>query len=75
MYSCSLLIFQAGIRTSKLTVALEPEVASLFCKNLSVEKNVGATGLSIDTFSPGSQYIVLDTGGMIFIFNLLYWMF
>lgn len=52
----------AGIRTDHLTLALEPEAASLFCKYLPVEKVKGAKG-EISCFSPGKKYLVLDAGG------------
>jgi len=44
-----------------LTIALEPEAASLFCQNLPVEKLHGGEG--IRPFSPGNKYLVLDAGG------------
>lgn len=39
-----------------LTIALEPEAAALYVKHLPVERN-------LETFSPGSKYIVVDVGG------------
>ncbi|XP_052792382.1 heat shock 70 kDa protein 12B-like [Mya arenaria] len=53
----------AGIATDQLSLALEPEAASLFCKYLPVEKIEGATGKGISAFAPGRKYLVLDAGG------------
>ncbi|XP_045203759.2 heat shock 70 kDa protein 12B-like [Mercenaria mercenaria] len=53
----------AGIETDHLSLALEPEAASLFCKYLPVEKVKGATGGGISCFAPGKRYLVLDAGG------------
>lgn len=41
-----------------LTIALEPEAAALYVKHLPVERN-------LETFSPGSKYIVVDVGGLV----------
>lgn len=54
---------EAGIDTNHLSLALEPEAASLFCKYLPVEKVQGATGGGISCFAPGKRYLVLDAGG------------
>ena len=49
---------QAGIPHANLTIALEPECASLYCQSLSKEK------LGFDNFKKvGSKYLVLDNGG------------
>ena len=45
-------------------IALEPEAASIFCKELPVEKFEGESSY-IDVFSPGKRYFVLDAGGKI----------
>ncbi|XP_060577016.1 heat shock 70 kDa protein 12A-like [Ruditapes philippinarum] len=55
---------EAGIDTKHLSLALEPEAASLFCKYLPVEKVEGNDGESrISSFAPGKKYLVLDAGG------------
>ncbi|XP_052271902.1 heat shock 70 kDa protein 12A-like [Dreissena polymorpha] len=51
---------EAGISSQKLTIALEPEVASIYCKHLQVTMD-GEGGVS--SFRPGKKYIVLDAGG------------
>lgn len=43
-------------------IALEPEAASIFCKELPVEKFEGGSD-NINVFSPGQRYLVLDAGG------------
>ena len=55
--------FQAGIKGGNLTVALEPEAASLYCRHLPVERNMGDKSLSLASFKPGTRYLVLDCGG------------
>ncbi|XP_062593077.1 heat shock 70 kDa protein 12A-like [Saccostrea cucullata] len=52
----------AGLNGSKLTIALEPEAASIWCTHLPVEKLHGSEG-KISTFQEGSKYLVLDAGG------------
>ncbi|KAH3891131.1 hypothetical protein DPMN_015220 [Dreissena polymorpha] len=51
---------QAGISSDKLTLALEPEAASLYCRYLPVQKD-GESSLS--TLKAGKKYLVLDAGG------------
>ncbi|XP_053378885.1 heat shock 70 kDa protein 12B-like [Mercenaria mercenaria] len=51
----------AGIKRSKLMIALEPEAASLYCRYLPVQK--GDADCSLASFKPGTKYIVLDAGG------------
>ncbi|XP_062620275.1 heat shock 70 kDa protein 12A-like [Saccostrea cucullata] len=56
---------RAGIAGDQLLIALEPEVASLYCKHLPVDKlqhEVGVQGF--EAFSKGSKYLVLDCGGL-----------
>lgn len=57
------LISQAGISTDKLTIALEPEAASIFCRHLSVETTVSGGNISIAKMSVGTRYMILDAGG------------
>lgn len=54
---------KAGIDTDNLSIALEPEAASLYCKHLPVEKISGCDSQNFSAFSPGSRYLVLDAGG------------
>lgn len=60
----SLIFFQAGIHSEQLSLALEPEAASLFCRFLPVKKIHGVNGVSdISNLAPGNRYLVLDAGG------------
>ncbi|XP_052076812.1 heat shock 70 kDa protein 12B-like isoform X5 [Mytilus californianus] len=54
----------AGIPNSRLILALEPEAASIYCKNLPVDRIVCSDGKSVlEVFSPGTKYLILDAGG------------
>ena len=58
-------ILQAGIDSDKLTIALEPEAAAIYVKHLPVDRrSKGKAGDVFKTFSPGSEYIVVNAGGM-----------
>ncbi|KAH3842748.1 hypothetical protein DPMN_116252 [Dreissena polymorpha] len=52
--------YKADIKGSQLTIALEPEAASLFCQYLSTEQ---IHGESFDVERTGSKYMVIDLGG------------
>ncbi|XP_060574858.1 heat shock 70 kDa protein 12B-like [Ruditapes philippinarum] len=54
---------QAGLLTNKLTIALEPEAASIFCRHLSVDTAISGGSLSIAKMPVGTRYMVLDAGG------------
>ncbi|XP_060594731.1 heat shock 70 kDa protein 12A-like [Ruditapes philippinarum] len=56
----------AGIPGANLTIALEPEAASLYCRHLPVERHVGTdtkAKFSLAKFKAGTKYLVLDAGG------------
>lgn len=55
-------VFQAGIDSKRLVIALEPEAASILCKELQLAKYEDGSD-SINVFSPGQRYLVLDAGG------------
>ncbi|XP_052280102.1 heat shock 70 kDa protein 12A-like [Dreissena polymorpha] len=55
--------YKADIAGSQLTIALEPEAASLYCQYLPTEKIHGTAGLTFDVASTGSKYMVIDLGG------------
>lgn len=49
-----------------LMIALEPEAAALCVKHLPVEKRVCENeNEDLETFAPGSKYIVVDVGGIV----------
>ena len=47
--------FQAGIVSKDLTLALEPEAASVYCRTLETVKDIFERN--------GTKYMVLDCGG------------
>lgn len=53
-----------------LSLAYEPEAAAICCKEATVKKREGAKGCSLDSFEPGQQFMVLDCGGILFLFNI-----
>ena len=54
---------QAGIPHEQLTLALEPESAAIFCKELAINRAEGVEGVFLRAFDPGEKYIVVDMGG------------
>lgn len=73
MTKCIFLQLKAGIPTDQLSLAIEPEAASLFCRHLPVEQIRGADGeASLSCLAPGKRYLVLDAGGIaVFKVNLI----
>ena len=59
---------QAGLirntASEQLIIALEPECASLYCRTIKAHLFDGASGNEAMTLPLGSQYMVLDCGGM-----------
>lgn len=53
----------AGISTKNLTIALEPEAASIFCRHLSVNTTTDGSDVSISKLPTGTKYMILDAGG------------
>ncbi|XP_053401232.1 heat shock 70 kDa protein 12B-like isoform X1 [Mercenaria mercenaria] len=53
----------AGIAEDHLSIALEPEVASLFCQHLPVEKFSEGGKMGFANAAPGTTYMVVDLGG------------
>ncbi|KAL4221821.1 Heat shock 70 kDa protein 12A [Mactra antiquata] len=54
---------RAGIPNDQLTLALEPESAAIFCKELALNRVDGVEGAFLRAFDPGEKYIVVDCGG------------
>ncbi|XP_052779624.1 heat shock 70 kDa protein 12A-like isoform X2 [Mya arenaria] len=52
---------EAGIPSDKLTIVLEPESASIYCRHLPLERSGGEHALS--TFKSRSRILVVDAGG------------
>jgi hypothetical protein len=44
-------------------LALEPESAAIFCKELALNRVGGVDGVFLRAFDPGEKYIVVDCGG------------
>lgn len=59
-------LIKAGINNDNLTIALEPEAASMYCKKIQFVK-LKEPKAEFQIFSPGNQYLILDAGGMDFI--------
>ncbi|WAR14046.1 HS12A-like protein, partial [Mya arenaria] len=51
---------EAGIPFGQLSICLEPEAASIYCRHLPMERS---SDTSVSTFKPGTKYLVLDAGG------------
>ena len=54
---------EGGIHSENLTIALEPEAASIFCRHLPVDKFEDLSGDNIAKYPPGTKYMILDAGG------------
>ncbi|XP_045193641.2 heat shock 70 kDa protein 12A-like [Mercenaria mercenaria] len=54
---------EAGIPSHHLTIALEPEAASLFCQYLPVEKFSVGGQVKFSDAKPGTTYMIVDLGG------------
>ncbi|XP_045213041.2 heat shock 70 kDa protein 12A-like isoform X2 [Mercenaria mercenaria] len=53
---------KAGITSDSLIMALEPEAASVYCRQLDLCVN-RESGVKLATLEVGSKYLVLDAGG------------
>ncbi|XP_056001684.1 heat shock 70 kDa protein 12A-like [Ostrea edulis] len=51
---------EAGIDSEMLAIVLEPEAAAIYVKHIRVERTKDN---ELQTFAPGSKYIVVDAGG------------
>ena len=58
------LYIQAGIETNNLSIALEPEAASVYCKYLPSHQ-LTQEQMSRSMFQPNAKYMVVDLGGNI----------
>ncbi|XP_045206965.2 heat shock 70 kDa protein 12A-like [Mercenaria mercenaria] len=54
---------KAGIENEQLTIALEPEAASIYCRHLPVDATSDESQMTISNLSTGTKYMVLDAGG------------
>ncbi|XP_033742907.1 heat shock 70 kDa protein 12A-like [Pecten maximus] len=54
----------AGIKDEHLKFALEPEAASVYCKEIHVQRKTGDEGDAfLTSYDPGTKYMVADLGG------------
>ena len=61
---------QAGISDDQLTLALEPEAASLYCRKVPVSVESTRDGeRKISAMQKGSKYIVFDQGGILLVLS------
>jgi hypothetical protein len=58
---------KAGIPTAQLTLALEPEAASVFVKEMNVKREISDDRVSLTQYDPGTRYMVLDLGGRYYL--------
>lgn len=56
-------IIQAGIPVKQFRLALEPEAASIYAKEVLIERTRGNMHQQMPSFEQGTKYIVLDLGG------------
>ncbi|KAL5012666.1 hypothetical protein ScPMuIL_011217 [Solemya velum] len=55
---------RAGIEDNHITLALEPEVASIYCKMLPLQRKTDESGFDIIAkFDVGHKYLIADLGG------------
>ena len=57
------LFYKAGIDKIQLTLALEPEAASIYCQRESLEK-LRLTQEQSKLTNPKTRYLIADIGGM-----------
>ena len=61
--------FKAGIPGKQIRLALEPEVASIYAKEVYLERSRNMVQQPNASFGQGTKFIVLDLGGTC---NLMY---
>ncbi|KAK3099348.1 hypothetical protein FSP39_003120 [Pinctada imbricata] len=54
---------KAGIKREHLSIALEPEAASIHCQNLPVEKQTVGEVSFLKVVKSGTKYMIVDLGG------------
>ncbi|KAK3109141.1 hypothetical protein FSP39_023794 [Pinctada imbricata] len=53
----------AGIKNKNLQLALEPEAAAIYCKELAIQKTDGVDEQCMESFRPGRSFMIVDCGG------------
>ncbi|XP_061178983.1 heat shock 70 kDa protein 12A-like [Saccostrea echinata] len=54
---------KAGILSYRIKLALEPEAASIYAKEILIERSHGSSQQRMPSFEKGTRFIVLDLGG------------
>ncbi|XP_076071442.1 heat shock 70 kDa protein 12A-like isoform X1 [Mytilus galloprovincialis] len=54
---------KAGIKGKDLTIALEPETASIYCQELRTNRDGKSNKTFSETIKKGTKYVVVDLGG------------
>ena len=54
-----------------MSIALEPEAASLYCQLIPTNKIQGSDGAKFAVASSGTKYMVIDLGGRLFVICLI----
>ncbi|CAC5355530.1 unnamed protein product [Mytilus coruscus] len=54
---------KAGIKGKDLTIALEPETASIYCQELRTNRDGNSNKTFSETIKKGTKYVVVDLGG------------
>ncbi|XP_063413737.1 heat shock 70 kDa protein 12A-like isoform X1 [Mytilus trossulus] len=54
---------KAGIKGNQLTIALEPEAASIYCQELRTDRENKTNITFSETIKKGMKYVVVDLGG------------
>lgn len=53
----------AGIKANQLSIALEPEAASIYCQHIPTEVDVSGNTSFLRTAKQGTKYMIVDLGG------------
>ena len=62
-------LFQAGLESDQISIALESEAASIWCQNIPLSAH-GGRQCAINV--PGTKYMVCDLGGELFFFKPIF---
>ncbi|XP_052254956.1 heat shock 70 kDa protein 12A-like [Dreissena polymorpha] len=63
---------EAGLEIEHLSLALEPEAASIYCRHAKMIRTENLKTQNISTFKSGTRYLVCDTGGTRHVRNMRY---
>ena len=64
--------FKAGIPGKQIRLALEPEVASIYAKEVYLERSRNMVQQPNASFGQGTKFIVLDLGGNLMYNQIIY---